>query len=110
MRFAHILKTTLVRYEPWCSNSFKKLNFKSVSANMRIFCFHFILSPPGRKVLTKSLLILLFFVAKEALGNLQTTCSKSRDLIGLWTQITCFQIVCSRPSVSFHPLVFMSGP
>lgn len=48
-------------------------------------------------------MILLFYVAKEALGNLKTTCSKSRDLIGFRTQITCFQIVCSRPSVAFHP-------
>lgn len=78
---------------------------------MQFFCFHFILCSSGRKVLIKTMLILLFCVAKEALENLQTTCSKSRDLIGLRIQITCFQIVCSTPSVTvFHPLVVMSGP
>lgn len=85
--------------------------------NMRIFYFHLILSSLGRRVLTKSLLILLFVVAKEALGNSQTTCSKLRDLIGLWTQITwmlsnrLLRALCRFSWVGLEPLqVLFSAP
>lgn len=39
-----ILKTTLVRYEAWCVNSIRKLNFKSVFATKYanfLFSFNF---------------------------------------------------------------------